>query len=124
MKGHEAVIKTRMGGKAPASVYINADGYSAVKTDPEPFEKHPTVVIFPHERMSELDLRFLVGMLVVIDGFDHKRVDSIRDACIRAGARRVISNYSTWEKWGQHKRVKLERTEDTEGVLTWESTDW
>lgn len=124
MIGDKGIIKTRVAGRKPSVIYVNADGYSAVKSSPSPMQTNPDLIIFPQERLSDLDLRFLVGMITSISGTDHKRVDEVTKACIDAGAKRVISNYLIWKKYTTAVHIELVRVADTEGHLTWEATDW
>jgi hypothetical protein len=124
MIGAEGIIKSRMAGMAPTAVFINADGYSAVKVDKSSMQPLPDITILAHEKMSELDMRFLVEMLVIVDGFDHKRVTAVTQHCIAAKAKRVISNYNGWRTCGIHKIAETQRITDTEGYLTWESNTW
>lgn len=118
MKGQDAIIRLRKAHKKPAIVFIHVDGYSAIDLDNKG-SAVPDVVIFPHEAISELDLRFLIGLVVSISGIDHKRVKEIADACIKSKAARVISNYAVMKhtKFGGY--IDLDEVEDTEGVLTW-----
>jgi hypothetical protein len=122
MKGHEAIIATRMESKKPVMVFLCADGYSAVDTTP----KNPLadLVIFPHEDLECLDLRFLVGLTVSISGENHSRVTAVTESCIKAKAKRVISNYATIKHTPYGPVSELVRVDDTEGVLQWEEVTW
>lgn len=125
MTGDKEIIKTRMMGYRPNVVFINADGYPACGVDNFPMNSMPDLIIRPTESIKELDFRFLVGLTVTISGLDDKRVTAVADACKAAKAKRVIANFAI-KKSGLHGSVQIEinRIEDTEGHLNWESTDW
>lgn len=123
MRGHNHLIALRMQRKLPQWVSINvsdepdwlADNWHEWTTS----ATSPHILIEPSDPVSRLDLRMLVGVpLVDVGGYvEHRtRILEVIDACVKAGARRVIGSVS---------RPKGEGTEvveffDTAGVLTWQ----
>ena len=93
MRGHDALIAMRPGGKRPRTLQIHAgvDHSMAWKDWPETMPSHAEVEIADDEFLSGLDLRFAVGMRVIVTGSSSKRVKSIHDTCVAVGARRVVS---------------------------------
>lgn len=74
MTGHEGLIRMRKAGKRPESVWIwlgtNPLSVAALWTDLSDFWAFPEVDISPKDKIETLDLRFLVGLQVHIDGND------------------------------------------------------
>lgn len=103
MTGHEPILAMRRAGKAPASVLVTDDARERLNG--------ATVYIAPDDTPELLDLRFLVGLTAVVDGFDGAWVDRICRAC-SAHARRVIG--CTFNHWS-----RIERMTDTQGVMVW-----
>jgi len=102
MTGHEPILEMRRRGKAPVTVWLT--------DEPEAPRTGTTVYIAPHERPELLDLRFLVGLTVLVDGDTDARVDSLVAACVQARAKRVIGN--TFDgPW-------MVRITDTDGAFT------
>ena len=62
-----------------------------------------------------LDLRFLVGVTAIVEGASADRVDRLVKACTGI-ARRVIGNTISHAS----DRWDVERTTDSQGVLTWQ----
>lgn len=83
----------RRAGKAPKSVFIDAfEDHSQVWRDwPTVNPSAPQIEILPTEMLSGLDLRCVVGLVVILSGYDAKRVAAIREECFEAGAKRVVS---------------------------------
>src|SRR5574343_216022 len=68
---------------------------------------------------SRAELRCLVGLHVAVHGSDAGLVHALREACVTAGARRVVATvYSGEQECDLDSYQPLEIT-DTEGVLTW-----
>lgn len=123
MKGQSGIIETRLAGKAPKIVNVYTDGDIRYEST-EPLDPFPDLIIYPHDNLSSLDLRFLVGLTVSVSGMDSRRVDAVSMECQAAKAKRVISNYCKCDFVGSELVVAVTRVEDTEGVLTWEQAQW
>lgn len=91
MRGHEQLIATRRGGLQPVSVQIALTDLPLPKWCSVNPGAHAWLHIGSGDTIERLDLRCLVGMLVVIDGHDEQRVESVHSAAISHGARRVVS---------------------------------
>lgn len=85
MIGHKELIQMRIQGMKPQSVTL-VD--SKVKVDWFEFESLPFVCIHG-DKMNDLDLRFVVDMIVFIETSDKKRADQLFQKCIDSGARIV-----------------------------------
>lgn len=117
MRGHEPLIAMRRQGMVPAIVFVSCDpdrlgqaGDWSART-PE----MAAVVIEPADRPETLDLRFLVGLLVKVDGLDAGRVERVTAACIAAKAGRVIASTVVQGKFS----ARITGITDTEGTLQW-----
>ena len=65
-----------------------------------------------HGLKHRMDLRFLVGLTVLVDGDTDARVDRLTRACVAAKARRVVGN--------TFRGDRIVRITDTDGALTWQ----
>ena len=91
MKGHEAIIQSRIKGQAPELVYL--DDYETSLTDWRQLEITP-VVSLNNELPEALDLRFLVGLNVSITSRSEDRAKRLFNACKAAGAKWVGSSHT------------------------------
>lgn len=109
MTGHEPLVAMRLRGRQPASVHINANGNSVGNWTIPAYPGaplHAELNVHPSETIGRLDLRCIAELTVHLNGDDPQRVAALRDACIEAGARRVIACCPDW-------------TDDTQGDLSW-----
>ena len=79
MKGQEHFFKARLSGSKPVL------GVTFTRTD-NAVLKLRTVVIEPQDRPEKADLRFVIGLNVVIHGFDRAETLEWCQACHKAGA--------------------------------------
>lgn len=98
MKGHQQIISARMQGKKPSIVFVEA-GVSPMPelTRFDRYENalacglYATVNIPPEELTSRLDLRFLVGLRVVVHGEAvNDAVLALGERIVEAGAKHVV----------------------------------
>lgn len=93
MKGHHPIIAMRRRGVRPSLVWIDTDrdatrcwrNWPAI----DPTMAH--VQVEPDDSAALLDLRWLVGLTVIVSGSDAQRVDAIGQACRDHDAGRVIT---------------------------------
>ena len=90
MRGHEHLIDMRKAGQRPAIVFIND---FPCQTDWADWGDHATVCVHG-DSLSNMDLRFVVGMTVSVSSFDESRAKRIADACKQAGARIVAGAHA------------------------------
>ena len=118
MRGHDQLIAMRRRGMVPAIVFVSCDpdrlGQAGDWSAHTP--EMAVVDIEPADRPETLDLRFLVGLLVKVDGLDAGRVESVTQACIAAKAARVIASTVAPNGCG----VRITGITDTEGTLAWQ----
>lgn len=105
MRGHQPLVAMRKAGKLPASVWFEVDSGEAWRNWPQylgiNWARFPgkigsaDVLIEPDDSIPRLDLRFVVGMTVHAQGVDARRVHQLHDACVQAGAKRVLSSVMT-----------------------------
>lgn len=113
MKGAEAVRQMRRAGYAPRMVDISTD----------PVKPHLIGCVGGYatmqaERPNMADLRCVVGLMVTVDGTNAERVHAMRDACIAAGAKRVIAAVLRVLDYGPDvDRVRVVEMSDTGGVF-------
>jgi hypothetical protein len=101
MIGHLPIIKMRMNRVAPAVVFLNDFEDKKAKDWLNPGEKygevwpsdHATVSINPNEPVSNLDLRFLNGLRVLISGSTEERTKALYKRSIDAGAKTVAASH-------------------------------
>jgi hypothetical protein len=91
MIGHSPLVAIRMARKRPKSVWVwvgmPKDDWAATWHLYSDLYGHPWITIEPKDRIEHLDLRFLVGLPVHIDGDDTTdRVYRVHTACLKAGA--------------------------------------
>lgn len=124
MHGQEKIIGMRMGGSVPDCVWIDADEPGALHPEADWHvlnNRQAYVTTDANQRPHRLDLRFLKGLDCYIDGTDAARVNATRDACIAAGARRVVA--WTMRRLGNDEfpAFRLVDVSDTEGHMTMEA---
>lgn len=110
MTGHKTLIAMRRSGLKPPFVVVT-DGVKCIEAD-------YTVEVGDEETPEVMDLRFLVGCTVMVEGINSQRVDRIAKACVAAKAGRVIA--TTHKKTGP-MRLEITRITDTEGVMNWQA---
>lgn len=106
MRGHEALIALRKTGVRPQIVFIEAgiDHAETWRTWQDDTPEHAYVEVGPDDAISSLDLRFVVGMNVVISGPDERRVGAVYRLCQESGAKRVLGAFVTvCDEHGQPK---------------------
>jgi hypothetical protein len=117
MRGHEPLIALRRRGLKPGLVNIDLE--------PSPWRDWadwpewtavPQIEVLPSDSIRLLDLRFLVGLHVMLGGFDGARVWAMFDACKAAGAARVLGFEQTLTNGGQVVRTVLARDSLAEAV--------
>lgn len=87
MRGHDALIKMRMAGKTPASVTL----YDfPIDTNWQQWGDIPRVCVFG-DQIIDLDLRFVIGLIVSIESYDQKRASQLFAKSIEFGASIVAS---------------------------------
>jgi len=93
MRGHEFLIGLRRKGWKPAMVFIDTqpDPARSWRLWPQVDLDFPQVEVLPDDALSSLDLRFLVGLRVLITGRDQRRVERLKDMCFDAGAACVVA---------------------------------
>lgn len=118
MRGHEAILQLRRRGFAPRLVSVETEG-PAIRFDrffPAIDDGYAMLQIEPHEPVHRVDLRCLLGLVVVVSGCNAERVAAVCAACTAAGAERVIGN--TTEP-APGARFAVVSVTDTEGVFAW-----
>lgn len=90
MRGHEGIINLRRQHLKPETVFIND---WVTPTDWEQFGDYPNVCVAGDDPES-LDLRFLVGLDVIIGGSTEDRAKAFFEAAVGAGAKLVASSYT------------------------------
>lgn len=93
MRGHQPIIAMRRRRICPAIVFIDTD-YDALRCWrdwPSVDASVAEVQIDPGDIPELLDLRWLVGLKVIVTGSDPQRVAAMDKACREHQARRVIA---------------------------------
>ena len=121
MRGHEPFIAMRRRGQKPAEfaevlmqAWPVARG-STVRADCVRWFRQGRIFVEPGDAIDRLDLRFLFGCDVMVDGDDAERTRRLYAALQRHKARRVIANCG--RVVNGHGR--LDFVLDTQEVLTW-----
>jgi len=87
MRGHEEIIKARLGGVTPKVVFVN--DYPC-KTDWPTHGDYVTVCVHG-DQIQSIDARFAVDLTVNISSLDDKRAKSLFERFKSAGARVVAA---------------------------------
>ena len=99
MIGDIALIRMRLAHKRPEAVWVWV-GIDRLKSAASWHKfsdlwAHPHINIEPSDKIKELDLRFLVGLDVHLDGNDSTdRVLAAHLACLMAGAKAVFTYHN------------------------------
>jgi hypothetical protein len=88
MRGHNDLIAMRVAGKVPASVTLYDMPFD---TEWAKWGDLPRVCV-DKDPVVDLDLRFVVGMVVHIDSHNERRAEQLFQKCIDAGAAIVASS--------------------------------
>lgn len=117
MRGHQPIIAMRHKGVAPRLVMldIDPDGLQNWRDWPERTPHIATVQIDPQDRAHLADLRFVVGLTVVVSGSDADRVEDFGAACIDASAERVLTFVHEHHAAG----ARIVHTTDTKEGVRW-----
>lgn len=125
MRGHEDIVRIRRNGDAPSIVHIDTDEgfdrFGAGAHWPHSPD-HPQVHVGPSEATHRLDLRFVVGLMVQVNGCDPERVEAVTEACIEAKASRVIGITHRREGKGEFERFPVVKVTDTQGDMAWQES--
>ena len=91
MRGHMPILAMRRAGLAPTMVTLSDYLTETWSWRDWPQDTaHAEIEIERSDSISRLDLRYLVGLTVIVDGENANRVNAIADAAELAGAGRVI----------------------------------
>ena len=116
MFGHDRVIAVRQRGMKPPLVTLcdYALPRSLMGKFPEE-TAFPDVLIEPKDALSRLDLRFLVGLVVLVHTESEERAKTLQALALKAGADRVLT--FTFEPG---LRAKVLKATDSQGEeITW-----
>lgn len=113
MRGQDAILAARRAGSKPESIQLLTQPYP--RGLPSWSVPADWVFIEPGDAVRGLDLRFVVGCMVLVDGDDDSRVRSVIDAAKKAGATRVIGHVVA----ARGESFDLIEIIDTDGVMTW-----
>lgn len=104
MKGHKDLIGMRMRGIKPASVCIYDYEFDA---DWMKWGELPRVTVHK-DKIIDIDLRFVVGMTVMIESYNQDRADHLFEKCINAGASIIAASTYPRPQDDPYSRVKSE----------------
>ncbi len=120
VKGHEKLIEMRQRGRNPSTIFIETDADNRLKPWRDWHVVNadaPVLLVEPDDSPLRLDLRCVIGLPVHVDGCDEKRVKAVADACLVAGAVRVISSLCDFNRYGEKTLLRLT---DSSGKVNWE----
>jgi len=104
MRGHEELLAMRRRGMKPWLVDVDLEPNGCA--DWPQWSLTPMVQIAPTDSIRRLDLRFLVGLPVIVSGLDAERVRTAFEACKAAGAARVLAFAQSVDEWGEVRTVE------------------
>ena len=112
MRGHLPLIAMRRRGIRPAAVWFSLD-----ETDPRSADWHqrhePCVVeVLRGEGIGSLDLRFTVGMTVIVQGSNRDRCEAMHRALRAAGAAKVVTHAAQPTGRGDEFETVLQLVDD------------
>jgi hypothetical protein len=95
MRGHEEIAAARRRGAGPSMVWIDCDGYNegVARLRALGCWLADWIELRPEDNPLRLDLRCVIGLLVLVSGLDERRVAAVARACEAAGARQVIASW-------------------------------
>ena len=125
MRGHHQLIAMRLKGVVPTyGVEVETD--HTCSDWPEQWAQlhvrhgihspKAYVHIDPHDRLERLDLRWVVGLEVRVEGTVATRVEAVMDALSRAGATRAIGIVFMPRPGGETEAIEII---DSKGVASW-----
>lgn len=121
MRGNEHLIAMRNKGYKPRSVWVEClPMNSFAKSLLSPHIKNDMDIHLDRKDIDvigRLDLRCLTGLNVYVNGPNDETTQSVADACLRAGAVRVIASFFDVSRRERDWLVKMTTT-TTEGVKT------
>jgi hypothetical protein len=121
MFGHDQVIAVRMAGAAPKTINLSLFPIKRWVIQQPPC---PDVCMFVEvddkDRIDRLDLRFLVGLVAKVEGYDESRVEGLIGACMKAGASRALGSVFKRPKVPGYSPEEILKMKDTNGVLVWQ----
>ena len=117
MRGQDQLEAMRRKGFVPAFVVIETDSFGF--DIPEMWShRSPAIAQLQHEgKPNPADLRCIVDLIVSVHGTDESKVHAMRDACIKAGAKRTISTLSVARTPYRYEAIEVT---DTDGILQWQ----
>lgn len=121
MLGHEYLINMRKRGYKPRSVWVECLPMgSFAKSLISPQIKNDMDIHLDARDIvaaSRLDLRCLLGLNVYVNGANDEGTQAVADACIKAGASKVIASFFDLSRRERDWLVKMSTT-TPEGVRT------
>lgn len=106
MKGHEPIIALRRSGLKPAYVWLQDCGLAPTDL---------CVSVAPTDNPAALDLRFLIGVTVIIESSDERRLRRLAMAASQAKALRTIASHYRRD----NGCIDILSIHDSNGELTW-----
>jgi hypothetical protein len=93
MRGHEHIKTMRRQGATPRLIYVDCDPCTLQcwRTWHQETPHNAQVEIEPGDFIAGLDLRYAVGVKVLVNGSDNERVKAVGRAFERVGAARVVT---------------------------------
>ena len=118
MRGHEALIAMRRRGMVPAMVFLHDEFPFDCRDWQERPESiaHAVIHFEPDDRPARADLRFVVGLMVLVSFHDAARMRATVLACEAAGAKRVVG---TAIRHIRHDLYETLAAIDTSGDQSW-----
>jgi len=121
MLGHEYLINMRKRGYKPRSVWVEClpMGRFAKSLISPQIKNDMDIHLDPRDikTVNRLDLRCLVGLNVYVNGPNDDTTQAVADACLKAGAVKVIASFFDLSKRERDWLVKMSTT-TPEGVMT------
>lgn len=121
MLGHEYLINMRKRGYKPRSVWVEMlPMNSFAKSLIRPAIKNDIDIhleLRDIETVNRLDLRCLMGLIVYVNGPNDETTQAVADACLKAGATKVIASFFDLSRRERDWLVKMSTT-TPEGVRT------
>lgn len=119
MRGQNLLEALRRSGHAPVTVDI-------CLYETKPWVTQDWAIWYPQFATLQADkpdraaLRCIVGLDVNVSGDDAERVHAMRDACVEAGASRVVATvFENKDSGPDYERCRAIEVTDTKGLLTW-----
>lgn len=123
MKGHQQLLALRKRGAVPDWVFIDLDSDPLNEWSDWERTNNAKAALLVEASDKRLDMRFVVKLACFVQGENKDRVMAVRDACIAAGASRVIATVTQRFGSGEYATFRTSLVTDTAGHMAYDEAE-